>query len=277
MKKRIITAALAVVLAFNVLAVRPKAVAGAAAAATAIGFGAVFLMGIITGQDDIANGIGSVLENGWEGFEKAFIGTEKTFCGQVIESNDAWIVTGYKQICATITSWVDSGEATIDNGKVSLKYSQYLELCDLVGQSAVTDSVQLITDTPYLFIKANSGLTYSLDTSITILNGDEDLPLAEANMSFVNVYYTEDTIYFSDTFFNMTFSRYSPTDNRTWSGAKMFRIDSSLNYLTEAASNFPSGLFGQDYREFFSSFKYSINFDSSPDPCFSYSSWLPLS
>ena len=114
-----------------------------------------------------------------------------------------------------------------------------------------------------MFIKANSGLTYSLDTSITILNGDEDLPLAEANMSFVNVYYTEDTIYFSDTFFYMTFSRYSPTDNRTWSGAKMFRIDSSLNYLTEAASNFPSGLFGQDYREFFSSFKYSINFDSS--------------
>lgn len=108
MKKRIITAALAVVLAFNVLAVRPKAVAGAVAAATAIGCGAVFLMGIITGQyDDTANGIGSVLENGWEGFEKAFIGTEKTFCGQVIESNDAWIVTGYKQICATITSWVD--------------------------------------------------------------------------------------------------------------------------------------------------------------------------
>lgn len=50
MKKRIITAALAVVLAFNVLAVRPKAVAGAVAAATAIGCGAVFLMGIITGQ-----------------------------------------------------------------------------------------------------------------------------------------------------------------------------------------------------------------------------------
>lgn len=264
MKKRIITAALAVVLAFNVLAVRPKAVAGAVAAATAIGCGAVFLMGIITGQyDDTANGIGSVLENGWEGFEKAFIGTEKTFCGQVIESNDAWIVTGYKQICATITSWVDSGEATIDNGKVSLKYSQYLELCDLVGQAAVTDSVQLITDTPYLFIKANSGLTYSLDTSITILKGDEDLPLAEAKMSFVNVYYTEDTIYFPDTFFNMTFTRYSPTDNRTWTEGRMFTIDSTLNNYTQVAYDFPGGLLDQDYREFFSTFKYSINFDPS--------------
>lgn len=263
MKKRIITAALAVVLAFNVLAVRPKAVAGAAAAATAIGFGAVFLMGIITGQDDIANGIGSVLENGWEGFEKAFIGTEKTFCGQVIESNDAWIVTGYKQICATITSWVDSGEATIDNGKVSLKYSQYLELCDLVGQSAVTDSVQLITDTPYLFIKANSGLTYSLDTSITILKGDEDLPVSQANMSFVNVYYTEDTIYFPDTFFNMTFSRYSSTDFRTWLFGTMYTIDSTLTNGMGVASVYPDGLVGQDYRDLFSAYKYSINFDSS--------------
>ena len=263
MKKRIITAALAVVLAFNVLAVRPKAVAGAVAAATAIGCGAVFLMGIITGQyDDTANGIGSVLENGWEGFEKAFIGTEKTFCGQVIESNDAWIVTGYKQICATITSWVDSGEATIDNGKVSLKYSQYLELYNLVGSAAVTNTVDLVTDIPHLFIKATPDINYALDMSISIINGDESDSEGHV-MSYASVFYTEEKIYFPLAFYEIDFRRFDQDYSKTFTTSRLCQTGFDLKQSVLISSRFPSGLYNCDYRNFFTTYKYMMSFSAT--------------
>lgn len=134
MKKKIIVAALAAVIALNVCTVRPKAAASAAAIALTIGSAAVFLMGVFTGQyDDTASGIGSVLENGWEGFEKAFVGTDETFCGEVISSEDAWIVTGYKQICSQLTSWFEAGEISIVDDKVKITYQQYIELANILG------------------------------------------------------------------------------------------------------------------------------------------------
>lgn len=201
MKKRIITAALAAVLALNILAVRPKAVAGAVAAATAIGTGAVFLMGLITGQyDDTADGIGAVLENGWEGFEKAFIGTEKTFCGQVIESNDAWIVSGYKAICSRITSWFESDEVVITaDGKIELTYAQYLELYNEVAKYN-TGSFDLASTKDYGFLDTGFGfrilqsVCHKLSSYYTY-----------SGMSYVPIYYSESDIFFSSEYFWMKY------------------------------------------------------------------------
>lgn len=196
MKKKILAAALAAVVAFNICTVRPRA-AAAVGITLAVGSAAVFLMGVFTGQyDDTANGIGAVLENGVEGFEKAFIGTEKTFCGQVIESEDAWIVTGYKQICRTIQSWVDSGDATLDSdGNLHIDYKQYLAL---YGQ--LID----VCKQPYVDFKAAYDYTfynYTPGSSLYFVS----LPISEyahgnAGQAYAPVYFNDDKIIFGRCF-----------------------------------------------------------------------------
>ncbi len=199
MKKKIIAAALAAVVAFNICTVRPRA-AAAAGIALAVGSAAVFLMGVFTGQyDDTANGIGAVLENGVEGFEKAFIGTEKTFCGQVIESEDAWIVTGYKQICRTIQSWVDSGDATLDSdGNLHMDYNQYVELynqllecCDLtvdfsnIGVSYSVVSIMSDIPIPLLSVPLYSNDEHDFYTSIFPCYFSDNALFINADRSYV--------------------------------------------------------------------------------------------
>lgn len=192
MKKKIIAAALAAVVAFNICTVRPRA-AAAAGIALAVGSAAVFLMGVFTGQyDDTANGIGAVLENGVEGFEKAFVGTEKTFCGKVIESEDAWIVTGYKQICRTIQSWVNSGEATIDSdGNLHIDYKQYLALYGQLIDVCKQPEVAFKADYDYAFYNYVPGSTLYFAS----------LPLSEyahtnAGQAYAPVYFNDDKIIF---------------------------------------------------------------------------------
>lgn len=204
MKKKIIAAALAAVVAFNICTVRPRA-AAAAGIAIAVGSAAVFLMGVFTGQyDDTANGIGAVLENGVEGFEKAFIGTEKTFCGQVIESEDAWIVTGYKQICHKIESWVNSGEATIDeDGNLTIDYQQYLDLYSILAE-LVDLTVDIGTSIPYNVVSYPVGTPFAFSSMPVFC----DLSSSSFNQSYFPVYYSSDKIYFSENYLNINLSSY---------------------------------------------------------------------
>lgn len=204
MKKKILAAALAAVIALNVCSVRPKAAAAAGIMLT-IGSAAVFLMGVFTGQyDDTANGIGAVLTNGVDGFEKAFVGTEKTFCGRVIESEDAWIVTGYKQICHQIESWVNSGEATIDeNGNLTIDYQQYLDLYSILAE-LVDLTVDIGTSIPYNVVSYPVGTPFAF-TSMPVFC---DLSSSSFNQSYFPVYYSSDKIYFSESYLNINLSSY---------------------------------------------------------------------
>lgn len=125
MKKRIAAMLLAAVMVFNIggEACRPKAVAPAVAAAIP---GLVFnLYAVLTGRwDDCAEALGYVLEEGVEGMQKAFVGTEDTL---------SWFVTGWCQITNTVESWFDDGTIELDeNGKVYMNYYNYLQLCDIM-------------------------------------------------------------------------------------------------------------------------------------------------
>lgn len=188
MKKRIVAAALAAVLVCGIIGLRPKAAPAAAAGAiVTIGVFAWQLIGVMTGEyDSVAKGIGYVIENGVEGFENI---------GEFLSNDVAgWLVDGWNSIFNQSQEWYESGDITVtDDGHVILKYSQYLELYDLIGSAAVTDTIELVTDIPYLLFKAESGVLYTLDRSICINSIDE----MGKGCYYVPVLYSQDALYFS--------------------------------------------------------------------------------
>lgn len=188
MKKRIVAAALAAVLACGIIGLRPKAAPAAAAGAiVTIGVFAWQLIGVMTGEyDSVAKGIGYVIENGVEGFENI---------GEFLSNDVAgWLVDGWNSIFNQSQEWYESGDITVtDDGHVILKYSQYLELYDLIGSAAVTDTIELVTDIPYLLFKAESGVLYTIDRSICINSIDE----LGKGCSYVPILYSQDALYFS--------------------------------------------------------------------------------
>lgn len=217
MKKRIITAALAAVLALNLCSVRPKAAgAGIAAAGIAIGVLAFNILGVMTGQyDDTAEGIGCLIENGVEGWQKAFVGTDDT---------PSWFASGWQQIYDTCSGWLDSGEITLnENGKVVMTYSQYLELFDLVGQAGATTDVVFKTDIPYYFFRAEPEMIYKVDRSICPVSFSE----TDYKCSFAPVYYTADTVYFSSSFLSYL---KKPSSNSVYCVYKLYNLSSFDSY-----------------------------------------------
>lgn len=187
MKKRIIAAALAAVVALNLCSLRPKA---AAAAGTVIGIGvlAFNILGVMTGKyDDVANGIGFLIENGVEGWQKAFVGSDDC---------PSWFVSGWQQIYDKLTEWVNDYSITVsDDGKVRMKYSQYLELCGLVGNAYADVDLDLTTDYQYLMFKAEPNVYIHIDQSVSLCSVEN---LANG-IHYAPVLYDDDNnLYFSD-------------------------------------------------------------------------------
>lgn len=195
MKTKIAAVVLAAVLLLHVGGefTRAKATGAAVAGVAAIGILAFNLLGVMSGRyDDTAEGISCIIENGVDGWQKAFVGTDDT---------PSWFASGWQQIYDTCSSWFDSGEITIDdNGKVRLKYSQYLELCGLIGNAYAETSLEIHSDIPYIMFKADPDIFYYLDPSIMISTEDNQ------TIAYAPVFYSEDKIYFSGTYITYSMS-----------------------------------------------------------------------
>lgn len=201
MKKKIVAAALAVAVAFNLVSLRPRAT-GAAAVGISVGVLALNLMYLLNGgYDGYAEAIGSLIENGVEGFQKAFIGSENC---------PSWFASGWQQIYYTVSGWFDSGELTVDeNGKVALKYEYYKQLYDELSE-VVAPSVDLGSSIAYELVSypINTPISFAgckkLD-SFYILSSDAK----STWMTYVPCYYTADNIYFSYSGFYLQGKRYA--------------------------------------------------------------------
>lgn len=187
MKRRIIAAVLAAVVACNLITLRPKAAAaGGVAAIITIGVCAWQLIGVMTGQyDDVADAIGVLVESGVDGI---------TNSDSPFQQN--WR-TGWQSMCNTISGWVDSGTAIIDDdGKLHLTYSQYNEL---YGQS-----VGLMSK-PSVEFTAGYDCQF-LDVDLSAPVAFSSLPRYEmffdtaTGQSYAPVYYNDETLVFGAAF-----------------------------------------------------------------------------
>lgn len=197
MKKKIITVTLAVVIAFNFLAVRPRAAAGVAAAGLALGVLAFNLIGVMSGQyDDTAEGIGCLIDNGVEGWQKAFVGTDDT---------PSWFASGWQQIYDTCSGWFDSGDISLtDDGKVSLSYSQYLELCDLLAGTSTDLDINLGSSVEYKCFQWD----FSNPVPLSMAPKFQSFYNSVGN-SYVPIYYSTDKIYICLDYFRISFEQNS--------------------------------------------------------------------
>lgn len=254
MKTKIIAAVLAAVLLLHVGGefTRAKATGAAVAGITAIGILAFNLIGVMSGQyDDTAEGISCFIENGVDGWQKAFVGTENT---------PSWFASGWQQIYDTCSSWFDSGEITInDDGKVRMKYSQYLELCGLIGEAYATTDVQLVTDIPYFFFKAEPNISYHIDPSISI-NSTYELSYG---MSYSPVFYTDDKIYFSDT---VLFIKVEPMSGYCSINAQIESDNFDVGYVMSSESMY-SGSYYTELETFFTDADMSVLFNCNEICC----------
>ncbi len=182
MKKRIAASALAVVLMVNIVGdhTRARAEPATLTAIAAIGILAFNLLGIMSGRyDDTAEAIGVFLENGVEGWEAAFVGSDDT---------PSWFATGWSQIYSTCTSWFESGEITLDdNGLIKMDYEQYLALCDQMLDYVDYD-IYLGMDINYSLLSCAEGFKVVVQSL--------DYNIAEG-CSYIPCYYSADHIYFS--------------------------------------------------------------------------------
>lgn len=241
MKTKIAAAVLAAVLLLHVGGeyTRVKATGAVIAAGAAIGILAFNLLGVMSGRyDDTAEGISCFIENGVDGWQKAFVGTEDT---------PSWFASGWQQIYDTCSSWFESGEITIDdNGKFRMKYSQYLDLCDLIGDAYATTDVQLVTDIPYLLFKADRDVLYNINSSIMICSVDD----LAGGMSYAPVFYTDDKIYFSDSYFNIVLRPFSDSDPNAFASSGLCRYD-IINSSFQDSQTVLSGYYNScNYKDF---------------------------
>lgn len=189
MKTKIVAAVLAAVLLLHVGGefTRAKATGAAVAGIASIGILAFNLIGVMTGQyDDTAEGISCFIENGVDGWQKAFVGTEDT---------PSWFVSGWQQIYDTCSSWFESGEITIsDDGKVVMKYSQYLELYDLVGSASADFNITMNTNYDYIAFKASPGVPLYINNSISVLPSSGCVDKND-QMFYVPIFYDDNSIF----------------------------------------------------------------------------------
>lgn len=225
MKKRIIAAALAAVVALNLCSLRPKAEA-ATVAVIGIGIMAWQLLGVMNGNyDGTAKAIGELIESGVD----AFTNPDSTFQTEYVSK---WI-DGWRKIYYNLTEWVDDYTITVsDDGKVRMKYSQYLELCDLVGNAYAETGIEFHTDIPYIMFKATPDLNYLIDRSIMVTLPDEKTPI-----SYAPIFYSSDKVFFPDSYFS--FKMYD-----TSGAVSLFCSIASIDLLTGRVLGSASGLGG---------------------------------
>ena len=183
MKKRILAAVLAAVLMLNMGGRSSRASAAAGSAIIAIGILAFNIMGVMMGNsDDIAEGIGCLIENGIDVWQKAFVGSEST---------PSWFVSGWTQIYNKCTDWVNSGEVSEQNGKYIMKYAQYCELYKMMLEY-VDLQVDFGSSFPYDY--KVFGATFGVEvpaTSAPWLKSD----IFTCSSSYFPIYYDEKHIY----------------------------------------------------------------------------------
>lgn len=184
MKKRIAAMLLAVVMVCNIAGNAKPAKAEAVAATTvALTYLVYNLYSVMTGRwDDCAEALGCVLENGVEGFEKAFVGTEDT---------PSWFVTGWNQISKTVAGWFDDGTIELsEDGKVYMNYYNYLELCNIM----------------YDYVDLSLELGSSIRHTVINMPFDKLMPVnslpvllspTNGRVCYIPVYYSADSIYIS--------------------------------------------------------------------------------
>lgn len=228
MKKRIIAAALAAVVALNLCSLRPKAAPAVAAAGLALGGAAWYILDIMTGKhDQIALAMGKWFEDCKDSVDNA-----------IKAIDDHW-ADGWNVIYNQLTDWTNDYSITVsDDGKVRMKYSQYLELCGLVGQAGASNNITFNTDIPHLFFKAEPGITYNIDYSISV-NSDEEMTYG---MSYIPVYYTADKLYLCS---NSAYIRYlvSKSYNETYLNASQYYVRDN-DYGYQSHDNMFDGYYG---------------------------------
>lgn len=188
MKKKIVAAALAVAVAFNLVSLRPRA-AGAATAIGSIGVAAYFLlMTLIQNSDSYQN----ILDAGIDNFV----------------NSDSIFHRGWEVIRDKLTYWVDDYTVSIDeNGNVKMDYAHYLELFNELSE-VVAPSVDLGSSIAYELV------SYPINTPVSFAGCkklDSFYRLSEDArtwMSYVPCYYTADNIYFSYSSFYLQGTRY---------------------------------------------------------------------
>lgn len=234
MKTKIAAAVLAAVLLLHIFGsfTRVKATGAVIAAGATIGILAFNLIGVMTGRyDDCAEGISCFIDNGVEGWQKAFVGSADT---------PSWFVSGWEQIYNTCSIWFESGAITIDDsGKVRMKYSQYLDLCGLIGEAYAEFDITLSTDIPYICFKADRDVLYEINPAIMVCSVDD---LADG-MSYVPVFYTEDNLYLPDSFFNILLRPWLDTDSNAYVSSRIYRYE-----LINSISNGSQGCLNGYYK-----------------------------
>ncbi|MBP1543245.1 MAG: hypothetical protein J6A16_04035 [Oscillospiraceae bacterium] len=187
MKKRIIAALLAAVMVFHIggEVTRPQAVS-AAVGGLGLGILAANLLGLMSGcYDDAAKAIGCLVENGVEGFQKAFVGDADT---------PSWFVSGWQQIYTSVCDAFDSGDIVDTGGGVyTMKYSVYLAICDQL-KGTIPSDLDLGTSLTYKIYDYPHG-TSCYASSIPYLDS-----ITGSGVSYVPVLYTEKAIYFCEAY-----------------------------------------------------------------------------
>lgn len=196
MKKRIFALFLAAVLVCNLCAIRPKAAAGGAAAILAIGVLAWQLIGVMSGQyDDTANAIGVFIESGVDGITNSDSPFQQAWAG------------GWNQICNTVQRWFDSGDVTLEDGKIKLTYEQYLELYGQAVSVMGKPSVEFNASYDYTFLSAD----LSTPMSFASLPRIDVFFNSMQGQSFAPVYYNDDTLVFGSGYALLSFYNTSYT------------------------------------------------------------------
>lgn len=238
MKKRIIAAVLAAVVALNLCSLRPKAEA-ATVAVIGIGIMAWQLLGVMNGNyDGTAKAIGELIESGVD----AFTNPDSTFQTEYVAK---WI-DGWRQIFDKLTEWVDDYTITVsDDGKVRMKYSQYLELCGLVGNAYADVDLNLTTDYQYLMFKAEPNVYIHIDQSVSMCSAEN---LANGIHYAPVLYDDENNLYFSDATLHL---RIEQMDGYLSIRCGVNRTNLQRGYFSESYSAYSGSYFNVTMNNFF--------------------------
>lgn len=239
MKKRIVAAALAAVLVCGIIGLRPKAT-GAAVAIGSIGVAAYVVLMTMIQNSDVYD---DILASGIDYFTN---------------ENSLWY-DGWRAIGNQLEQWFNSGEITIsDDGVVTMSYSQYLELCDLVGNASADLSVDFNTDIPYICFNANPGYMYDIDQAISCCSFTD---LADG-MSYSPIFYSEDSVYLSNSYFLISSRPYSSSDLTASVNVELVFANFQLFCNSHGSTLLNGYMRNTDYRDFISSAHLSFGADS---------------
>lgn len=254
MKKKILAGVLAAVMVFHIGGelTRPKAAAAASTGIT-LCVAALELLGIMMGDSvsiDISEAVQVAIENGIEG-EIGLV--------SFLKEKGQHFFDGWQIIYNTMVDMFESGSISINDNSVVMKYSEYLELCNLVGSAFAEFNITLGSDIPYIIFKCSQGATISIDNSISINSIDE----MSRGMSYAPIYYTDEAIYFAD----KSLSLYCSNDSYN-SGSKAYiycniyqaKLGDAATYSYKSIFN---GSYSLNYEEFFVKTNFSIATDGS--------------